>query len=115
MRVSGPRDVLSLSAACGYSRRMDEDERRNLTGRKRMIGAALTALDDLPRLLDVCAAVEGDDDDTRRAIASAFDMDDVEVDSVLTLQVRRFTPRRIQQMREELADVNARLEESQGV
>ena len=57
----------------------------------------------------MCAAVSGDADEARSAVAAAFGVSDVAADAILALQVRRFTPRSIEQMRNELADYDRRL------
>ncbi|WP_236968874.1 hypothetical protein [Microbacterium aurantiacum] len=84
---------------------MDED-RRNLMARIEIISAYMKALEDPERLMQVCADIAGDDADARSAVAAAFEVSDFAADAILTLQVKRFTPRSIEQMRRELADAN---------
>ena len=91
---------------------MDTDEeRRNLMTRTEMVSAYITAVEDPEKLLRVCATVSGDRDDERAAVAAAFEVSDMVADAILDLQVRRFTPRSIEQMRNELADYDRRLAE----
>ncbi|MGZ0711320.1 hypothetical protein ACWPKO_23635 (plasmid) [Coraliomargarita sp. W4R53] len=87
---------------------MDED-RRNLVSRIEIVSAYIKALDDPEKLLRVCAGVSGDVDEARSAVAAAFEVSDAAADAILALQVRRFTPRSIERMRNELADYDRRL------
>ncbi|MBN9213327.1 MAG: hypothetical protein ABS62_10305 [Microbacterium sp. SCN 70-200] len=86
-----------------------DDELRNAQARREILAAYVTALDDPARLLRVCAEVGGDNDDARRAVAAAFGVSVHAADAILALQVRRFTPREIDRVRGELAEVDRRL------
>lgn len=88
-----------------------DDERRNLMTRTEMVSAYITAVEDPEKLLRVCATVSGDRADERAAVAAEFEVSDMVADAILDLQVRRFTPRSIEQMRNELADYDRRLAE----
>jgi DNA gyrase/topoisomerase IV subunit A len=87
---------------------MDQD-RRNLVARIAIVSAYIKALEDPEKLLRVCGDVSGDVAEARAAVATAFDVSDVAADAILDLQVRRFTPRSVEQMRSELAEFNRRL------
>jgi DNA gyrase/topoisomerase IV subunit A len=87
---------------------MDED-RRNLIARAEIVRAYIKALEDTEKLVRVCANVSGDVDDARTAVAAEFEVSDIAADAILALQVRRFTPRSVEQMRNELADYDRRL------
>ncbi|MBO0984994.1 hypothetical protein [Rathayibacter sp. SD072] len=89
----------------------DDDERQNLMTRTEIVNAYIRAVEDPEKLFRVCANVSGDRDDERAAVAAAFEVSDVVADAILDLQVRRFTPRSIEQMRNELANYNLRLAE----
>ncbi len=91
-----------------YGVPMDED-RRNLVARIEIVSAYIKALEDPEKLLRVCANVSGDADEAREAVAAEFEVSDIAADAILALQVRRFTPMGIEQMRSELADFNLRL------
>ncbi|MBO0984654.1 hypothetical protein [Rathayibacter sp. SD072] len=89
----------------------DGDERQNLVTRTEILNACIAAIEDPEKLFRVCANVSGGRDDERAAVASEFEVSDMVADAILDLQVRRFTPRSIEQMRSELADYGRRLAE----
>jgi DNA gyrase/topoisomerase IV subunit A len=91
---------------------MDDDhERQNLETLTEILSAYIRAIENPEKLFQVCAKVSGDGDDERAAVAAAFDVSDVVANAILDLQVRRFTPRSIEQMRDELARYDRRLAE----
>lgn len=90
---------------------MDDDERQSLVGRVEILGACIGVLSDPERLMRVCADVSGGRDDERAAVAAEFGVGGVVADAILDLQVRRFTPRSIELMRNQLADDERRLAE----
>ncbi|PPG06398.1 MULTISPECIES: DNA gyrase subunit A [unclassified Rathayibacter] len=91
---------------------MDDDhERQNLETRTEIVNAFIRAVENPEKLFRVCANVSGGRDDERAAVAAEFEVSDVVADAILDLQVRRFTPRSIEQMRNELADYDRRLSE----
>lgn len=95
-----------------YGDRMDDDhERQNLETRTEIVSAYIRAVENPEKLFRVCANVSGGRDDERAAVAAEFEVRDVVADAILDLQVRRFTPRSIEQMRNELADYDRRLAE----
>ncbi|WP_258064123.1 low molecular weight phosphatase family protein [Rathayibacter sp. AY1E8] len=95
-----------------YGDRMDDDsERHNLVMSTEIINACIRAIENPEKLFRVCASVSGGRDDERAAIAAAFGTSDVVADAILDMQVRRFTPRSIEQMRAELARYDRRLAE----
>jgi DNA gyrase/topoisomerase IV subunit A len=100
--------VWDLLTSGRYGDRMDED-RRNLGARAEIVRAYIKALEDPEKLLQVCANVSGDVDDARTAVTTEFEVSDMAADAILALQVRRFTPRSIELMRNELADYDRRL------
>lgn len=83
------------------------DDRENALARRRIIVAMLHAAEHQDELLRACATVEGDAASANAAIRRAFDVDIVQADAVLSMQMRRFTPNAIKQMRAELSDVDA--------
>lgn len=87
---------------------MDE-ERDNLLQLIKILRAYITAVENPEELLRVCAQVEGGIEDARSAVARAFDVSDVAAEAILSMQVRRFTPHAIQQLRDQLADDERRL------
>jgi DNA gyrase/topoisomerase IV subunit A len=89
----------------------DDDERQNLETRTEIVSAFIRAVENPEKLFRVCATVSGGRDDERAAVAAEFEVSDVVADAILDLQVRRFTPRSIEQMRNELADYDRRLAE----
>ena len=105
------RRVLGSRPAPGrYGDRMDDDEERhNLVMRTGMLNACIIAVENPEKLFRVCANVSGGRDDERAAVAAEFEVSDVVADAILDLQVRRFTPRSIEQMRNQLADDDRRL------
>ncbi|QHC65074.1 hypothetical protein GSU69_19670 (plasmid) [Rathayibacter festucae] len=89
----------------------DDDERQNLVTRTEIVNAYIRAVEDPEKLFRVCVNVLGDRDDETAAVAAAFEVSDSVANAILDLQVRRFTPRSIEQMRNELADYARRLAE----
>lgn len=83
------------------------DDRENALARRHIIVAMLHAVEHQAELLHACATVDGDFASANAAIRKAFDVDAVQADAILSMQVRRFTPEAIQQMRGELSDVDA--------
>jgi hypothetical protein len=73
------------------------------------VAAYIKAFKDSEKLLRVCADVSGDAEHARAAIAAEFEVSDIAADAIPAPQVRRFTPRAIEQMRSELADYHRRL------
>lgn len=87
------------------------DERDNARQRKEIVVALLYAAEHAPELLRVCDSVDGDFSETRTAIAEAFAINEVQADAILNMQVRRFTPHALEQLRAELDEINAVLGE----
>lgn len=83
------------------------DDRENALARRHIISAMLHAAEHQDELLRTCATVEGDIASANAAIRKAFDVDVIQANAILTMQVRRFTPEAIQQLRVELSDVEA--------
>lgn len=90
------------------------EDRENLLARRQIVSALLLALENVDKLLDVCAKVQGGVAETQAAVAEAFDVGEIEANAILALQVRRFTPHSIEQIREELAEIDRRLSEETG-
>ncbi len=70
-------------------------------------------LDRADELLRVCAAATGEASEARLAVEEAFGLSPVAADAVLALQVRRFTPTALVQIRQELVEVNRQLVEAE--
>lgn len=85
------------------------EDRRNLLERREILLAYVTVLEQTDRLFEICASTAGDIDDLRSAVADAFGLSTIAAEAVVHLQVRRFTPRVREQLREELADLDRRL------
>lgn len=95
-----------------YGDRMDDDtERQSLVTSIEILNACIRAVENPEKLFRVCANVSGGRDDERAAVAAAFEVSDVVADAILDMQVRRFMPRSIEQMRNELARYARRLAE----
>ncbi|PPH01507.1 hypothetical protein C5C44_14155 [Rathayibacter sp. AY1F6] len=91
---------------------MDNDEeRQNLLTRTEILNACIRAIENPEKLFRVCGNVSGGRDDERAAVAAAFEVSDMVANAILDLQVRRFTPRSIEQMRDELVRYARRLAE----
>ncbi|MCJ1688549.1 hypothetical protein [Rathayibacter sp. VKM Ac-2927] len=91
---------------------MDDDtERQSLVTSIEILNAYIRAIENPEKLFRVCANVSGGRDDERAAVAAAFEVNDVVANAILDIQVRRFTPRSIEQMRNELARYARRLAE----
>lgn len=87
----------------------DDEERQMLVTRTEIVSAYIRAIENPEKLLRVCGNVSGGRDDESAAIAAEFEVSDVVANAILDLQVRRFTPRSIEQMRNELAHYDRRL------
>lgn len=85
------------------------DERENLIERRRILAVTLLAVEQAPKVLEVCASVSGDNASLVRALAKAFEISEFEAEVITTIQVRRFTPHVTEQLRSEVADINQRL------
>lgn len=88
-----------------YRGPMDED-RNSLLARREILRAYLTVLERTGELLQVCASVEGDAAAARSAVIDAFRVSDLAADAILNLQVRRFTPAAVEEIRMELGGLD---------
>jgi 8-oxo-dGTP pyrophosphatase MutT (NUDIX family) len=109
-----PSGVSDLVGALIAPTAHPEHVRSNLLARRRIIEAYLAVSEQAPKLLEVCASARGDDDDLRRAVAAAFGIHGEEVDAVLSMQIRRFTPFHGARLRGELAETDRALDELGG-
>lgn len=85
------------------------EERANLLDRREILAAYVEVLQNVEKLLAVCADTTGDRDELRSAICEGFQLSPSAADAVLSLQVVRFAPLQVQVIRDELADVERRL------
>lgn len=88
------------------------EDRNNLLARREILRGYLTVLDRASELLQVCASVDGDAAATRSAVIEAFGVSELAADAILHLQVRRFTPAAIEEIREEVDDLERLLRET---
>ena len=87
------------------------EERKRLLERREIISAYVTVLERSEKLLQVCASVDGDGiDDAIAAVVEAFGVSAAAAEAILVLQVRRFTPSSIRHIRDELTDIDRRLQ-----
>ncbi|MCI0155727.1 hypothetical protein KNO15_03325 [Leifsonia shinshuensis] len=86
-----------------------DDAVRNARLHRPVVEAMLFAAQHRTDLLELCAAVEGDDSSLRDAIMTTFGFDEVQADAILAMQVRRFTPRAIERYRALLAELDERI------
>lgn len=84
---------------------MNED-RDNLLTRREILRGYVTVLERPGELLHVCGSVDGDAAAARTAIAEAFGVGDIAAEAILHLQVRRFTPAALHEIRAELEDLD---------
>ena len=90
------------------------DERQNAMGRREIIAAYIEVLGRLAELVEVCSAVQGDGQELRGAVQRTFGLSPIAAESVIAMQVRRFTPQERQKIRDELADIDQWLERNTG-
>ncbi|MGM7668964.1 hypothetical protein [Microbacterium sp. A93] len=64
------------------------DERENLVARRQILGAVLLAMENAPRVLQVCANASGDNDVVATALAAAFGISEFEAQIILDMQVK---------------------------
>lgn len=84
---------------------------QDLELRKKAVEAKLRAISELPLLLEVCTNSNGDMAETRTAVAERFRISDWEAEVMLSMQVSRFTPVSVEELRAELAEVTSAIEE----
>lgn len=82
------------------------DEWRQLDARREILSAYVIALERSEELLRVTARVSGDTASATDAVAEAFGVSDHAARAILDLQVRRFTPSAIAQIKQELAELD---------
>ncbi|MBO1738534.1 hypothetical protein [Leifsonia sp. TF02-11] len=90
-----------------------DDDVRNARFHRPVVVAMLFAAEHSADILALCASAEGDDSSLREAIMTAWGFDEVQADAILAMQVRRFTPRAIEQLRGLLADLDERIRGSE--
>lgn len=78
----------------------------------RIVSALLRAVTDPHALIETCANAHGDMETVTAAIAEAYRVGEVEAGAILALQVRRFTPAAVQQLRDELSSIERSLPEA---
>lgn len=88
------------------------DDRDNLLARREILRGYLTVLERAGELLEVCASVDGDSAAARSAVIEAFGVSEIAADAILSLQVRRFTPAAIEEIRTELNDLDRLLRQT---
>lgn len=79
---------------------MDE-ERRNLEMRRDIIDAYIAVTDDPDTLWRVCADASGSEEELVAAVSAAFGVGEIPARAILDMQVRRFSPRERERVREE--------------
>jgi hypothetical protein len=84
----------------------------SLRMRREVLLAYVTVLERANELLHVCAIATGGAYQLRLAVQEAFGLSPVAADAVLALQVRRFTPSALEQIRQELVDVDRQMDEA---
>ncbi|GEP49162.1 hypothetical protein FVP74_11885 [Microbacterium saccharophilum] len=88
------------------------EERNNLLMRREILRGYVTVLERAGELLQVCASVDSDAAAAGSAIAEAFGVSDTASDAILHLQVRRFTPTALEEIRNELDDLERLLRQT---
>ena len=83
-----------------------DDELRNARLNREGVAATLYAAEHIGDILQVCAAVDGDDSSLRETIMATFGFDEVQANAILGMQVRRLTPRAVEQYRSRLAELD---------
>lgn len=78
--------------------------------RMEIVSAYVVVTDHPDMLLRVCANMSGDADDDVAAVAAAFEIGEIPARAVLDMQVRRFTPGERMRLRDELEDLQRRLD-----
>lgn len=85
------------------------EDRETALIRRQIVGVLLLAAEQAPKVLQVCGEASGDDESLVRALAEAFHISEFEAGFIPDMQVRRFTPRAIEQLRTELTDIDRML------
>jgi DNA gyrase/topoisomerase IV subunit A len=86
-------------------------EFENLQGRRQILQALLFATENAIRIVEFCASSSPDAAVTARDLAEAFDITEFQADVILTMQVRRFSPHSVANVRAQLHDVESEIEQ----
>jgi DNA gyrase/topoisomerase IV subunit A len=87
------------------------DERRNERELREILTATIYAAEHADDLLRVCASVQDGGEALRSALMGEFGFSEIQAAAVIGMQVQRFTPYAVGQMREDLMRVEKRLSE----
>lgn len=85
------------------------DELKNLRARHHIISALIFAVENIDRVVEVCAMTSAVGDEVTRVLADAFGFTTTQAQSVLAMQVCRFTPHEVAKLRGELAEIEERI------
>jgi uncharacterized protein Yka (UPF0111/DUF47 family) len=80
-------------------------EVENQQGRREVVQALIYAAEHSARVLEICSTAITSDDDLPRLLADACDLTVLQAEVILTMQVKRFSPHALLQMRAELLDI----------
>lgn len=82
--------------------------------RQQIVLALLYAAENPARVIEVCATAETSGDELTRTLADACGLSMFQADVILTMQVRRFSPHAVTQMRAELLDIDQAIDRLKG-
>ncbi len=84
-------------------------DREHALARRNILWAYIAVMDKPEKLLAACATASGDANEVRRAVEKAFNLTALAADAVLSMQIRRFTPRERERIEDELEELEAAL------
>ena len=82
-------------------------DREHALARCDILSAYIAVMDQPEKLLATCATASGDANEVRRAVEEAFNLTALAADAVLSMQIRRFTPRERERIEDELEELKA--------
>ena len=85
--------------------------RQNLYDRRAAIRVTIRAIDEVQTLLEVCSIPTESAAATRDLVAARFQVSAWESETMLKMQIERFTPRHAEVLRAELGDVEVAIRE----
>lgn len=86
------------------------ENRKNMLARREIIAAYVAVTARLDEFVRICLTTSGGRDEVRAAVRDAFSLTEVPAEAVLSMQMHRLSPSERQKMRDELAALDAHIE-----
>jgi DNA gyrase/topoisomerase IV subunit A len=85
-------------------------ELQNQKGRREMVNAFIYAAENAARVVEICSTTAASDEDLPRVLADACGLTMFQAEVILTMQVKRFSPHALLQLRAELVDIDEEID-----